>query len=232
MTALSDKPISGVTTLLSGNQPPKESAPAMVPPSGESPREQLRRLVEVHQAGVWRYLRYLGADAAEADDLTQETFLSVGRSGLGCLSLEGDANHRPVNNSPVNHTPGNHTFDERDEKQTAGYLRTAARNQLLMLRRRQKRQIKTTDLAAAEHVWAHVAPDNAWQAFRDALSDCVALLQGRAQEAINLKYGAGESRTAIAKKLAMTPDGVKTLLRRTRKALRACIQRKLNALDP
>ena len=34
-------------------------------------------LVRTHQAAVWRYLRYLGADEALADDLTQDTFLKL-----------------------------------------------------------------------------------------------------------------------------------------------------------
>src|SRR5262245_36527973 len=66
-------------------------------------------LVLHHQAGVWRYVRFLGADAAEADDLTQETFLALARA----------------------------EFVEHDERQTAGYLRVVARNQLLALRRKQ-----------------------------------------------------------------------------------------------
>ena len=33
----------------------------------------LASLVREHQADVWRYLRYLGAAADDADDLTQET---------------------------------------------------------------------------------------------------------------------------------------------------------------
>jgi RNA polymerase sigma-70 factor (ECF subfamily) len=32
-------------------------------------------IVREHQAGVWRYLRLLGAAASDADDLLQETFL-------------------------------------------------------------------------------------------------------------------------------------------------------------
>jgi RNA polymerase sigma-70 factor (ECF subfamily) len=35
------------------------------------------RLIETYQAGVWRYLRALGCDAAQAEDLTQDTFLAV-----------------------------------------------------------------------------------------------------------------------------------------------------------
>ena len=36
-----------------------------------------KALIESHQAELWRYLRYLGCDAAEAEDLTQETFLAA-----------------------------------------------------------------------------------------------------------------------------------------------------------
>lgn len=38
--------------------------------------------VHAHQAGIWRYLRLLGASAADADDLLQETFLAVLRKAL------------------------------------------------------------------------------------------------------------------------------------------------------
>ncbi|MBI2933324.1 MAG: sigma-70 family RNA polymerase sigma factor [Planctomycetes bacterium] len=34
-------------------------------------------LVATYQAQIWRYLRFLGCAPAEAEDLTQETFLSV-----------------------------------------------------------------------------------------------------------------------------------------------------------
>jgi RNA polymerase sigma-70 factor, ECF subfamily len=38
----------------------------------DSDREML---VRTHLRGVWRYLRFLGCDRAQADDLTQETFM-------------------------------------------------------------------------------------------------------------------------------------------------------------
>src|SRR6478735_4276856 len=110
-------------------EPPQrhERAEASPPPASDaSPAFDLARLVERHQAGVWRYVRFLGADAAEADDLTQETFLALARA----------------------------EFVERDERQTAGYLRVVARNQLLVLRRKQHREISTVDLEAADSVWA------------------------------------------------------------------------------
>jgi RNA polymerase sigma-70 factor, ECF subfamily len=157
-------------------------------------------LVRKHQAGVWRYVRFLGADPSEADDLTQETFLALARA----------------------------EFVERDERQTAGYLRVVARNQLLALRRKQNREIGTVELEAADSVWAAAAgPDGSLAGYLDALGDCLKQLEGRAREAIDLHYRDSASREAIAERLEMQPDGVKTLLRRTRQVLRECVERKL-----
>lgn len=168
-------------------------------PSGLASMD-LESLVTQHQAGVWRYLRYLGAVGHEADDLTQETFLAVARA----------------------------EFVERDARQTAGYLRTVARHQLLALRRKQNRQIDTVELEAADSVWAVAAgEDGSLGGYLDALKDCVEALEGRPRQAIDLHYRVGASRAAIAIELEMQPAGVKTLLRRTREQLRACVERKL-----
>jgi RNA polymerase sigma-70 factor (ECF subfamily) len=164
----------------------------------------LASLVERHQAGVWRYVRFLGADTTEADDLTQETFLALARA----------------------------QFVERDERQTAGYLRVVARNQLMALRRRQNRDVSTVDLEAADSVWAAAAgPDGSLSSYLDALRDCVDQLEGRARQAVNLHYHDHAGREAIATQLGMQADGVKTLLRRTRDVLRECIERKINLFN-
>lgn len=171
------------------------------PPQTAQPLD-LASLVHRHQAGVWRYVRFLGADTSEADDVTQETFLALARA----------------------------EFVERDERQTAGYLRVVARNQLLALRRKQNREIGTVELEAADSVWAAATgPDGSLAGYLDALRDCLAQLEGRAREAIDLFYRECAGREAIATRLAMQPDGVKTLLRRTRQVLRECIERKLNS---
>jgi RNA polymerase sigma-70 factor (ECF subfamily) len=168
------------------------------------PPSDLASLVHEHQAGVWRYLRFLGADRMEADDLVQETFLAFVRA----------------------------EFVERDSRQTAGYLRTVARNQLLALRRRQHCEISTVELEAADSVWAAAAgPDGSLNNYLDALRDCVSELEGRPRNAIDLHYRDGATREAIAAKLDMQPDGVKTLLRRTRGLLRECVERKINSAD-
>lgn len=160
--------------------------------------------VRQHQASVWRYLRYLGAKSAEADDLTQETFLALAKSG----------------------------FTEQSELQTASYLRTVARRQLLLLRRTQKRQCQEVQLEAAETVWADsvvcsTTGASLWDDHVEAARRCVDKLEGRSRQAIDLMYRESTSREAIAQQLGMTADGVKTLLRRTRTKLRECIEKTL-----
>ncbi|MFO0789383.1 MAG: sigma-70 family RNA polymerase sigma factor [Pirellulales bacterium] len=181
-------------------EPPQhetERAGASPPPPAEF---DLARLVHNHQAAVWRYVRFLGAADAEADDLVQETFLAVARG----------------------------EFVERDEHQTASYLRVVARNQLLALRRKQHREISTVELEAAETVWTAAAgADGSLGGYLDALADCLTKLEGRSRAAIDLHYREAASREVIAERLGMQPDGVKTLLRRTRSVLRECIERKL-----
>ena len=166
-------------------------------------RMDLTGLVERHQAEVWRYLRYLGAQSAEADDLVQETFLAVARSG----------------------------FEERSRHESARYLRTAARNQFLSLRRKQKREVLSARLEAAEAVWVEHASGDLWENQIGAVRGCVEKLEGRARQAIDLHYREKASRLAIAERLGMKPDGVKTLLRRTRAVLRECIERAIGSGD-
>lgn len=159
----------------------------------------LAQLVREHQADVWRYLRYLGASAPDADDLTQETFLALARSEF------------------VAHTA----------PQTAAYLRTVARNQLLMFRRREGREISTVELAAAEQAWCEIVEPRATEGFLAALADCLEQLEGRVRAAIDGFYRDRLSREELAAKLDMKPDGVKTLLRRTREVLKQCIEKKV-----
>jgi RNA polymerase sigma-70 factor (ECF subfamily) len=169
--------------------------------AGPSAPPDFAGLVVLHQTHIWRYLRYLGADSTEAADLTQETFLAFARA----------------------------RFAERDGWQTAGYLRTVARNQLLALRRKQNRQVSTVDLESADNVWATAAGrSNDLTEYLDALRECVAQLDGRCRQAVDMHYRNGLGREAIAERLEMKPEGVKTLLRRVRQSLRECVERKLN----
>jgi RNA polymerase sigma-70 factor (ECF subfamily) len=206
----------------------------------------LAELVRLHQAGIWRYLRFLGCDEARADDLTQETFLAVHR--------------RP--------------FHQRGAAATAAYLRTVARHQYLMALRHDRRRPALTgliegnghaaghgtskhgngnngngnnaqrngdggghatdaasmvedNLDLADEVWTSFTREDGGQCWLDALRTCVETLNGRARQAIDLHYREDQSRAAIAATLEMTEDGVKSLLRRTRDLLRKCIESKM-----
>jgi RNA polymerase sigma-70 factor (ECF subfamily) len=161
---------------------------------------ELAGLVRAHQAGVWRYLRFLGCDPTEADDLVQETFLAVLRSG----------------------------FEIRSPAETAAYLRTVARNRLLMARRKARSAPPSVDLEAAEAVWARMAGDDGLDDYLVALEDCLErAVSPRVRRALDLRYRQRASRAEIAEKLELAVEGVKTLLRRARAALRDCVQRKL-----
>ena len=182
------------------DQPPAQAGPEPVEGPRTSGPLDLAGLVRAHQAGVWRYVRFLGAGRTEADDLTQETFLAFARS----------------------------EFVERGERQTAAYLRVVARNQLLALRRKQRREISTVELESAETVWAAAASsDGSLSEYLDALRECVEQLEGRARHAVIMKYRENYGRESIAAALDMQPDGVKTLLHRTRQVLRECVERKI-----
>jgi RNA polymerase sigma-70 factor (ECF subfamily) len=163
-----------------------------------SERVSPAELVQRHQADVWRYLRLLGCDRTLADDLTQETFLEV-----IC---------RP--------------FDYRGRAEAGAYLRRVARNRFLMTVRKTRRVPTPEQLEAAEAVWAENVGDDG-DLYLDALDECLGQLNGRSAEAIDLQYRQGLSRERIAEELNMQPDGVKTLLRRTRELLRQCVERRL-----
>jgi RNA polymerase sigma-70 factor (ECF subfamily) len=189
MTAIQDQPQRAGTEPVGVSPPPCAA--------------NLASVIYQHQAGVWRYVRFLGADRNEADDLTQETFLAFAKS----------------------------EFVERCERQTAGYLRVVARNQLLALRRKQNREISTVELEAADTVWAAAAgADGSLTDYLDALRECVEQLDGRARRAVDLQYRDHAGHEAIAAELEMKPDSVKTLLRRTRQLLRECVERKTNTI--
>jgi RNA polymerase sigma-70 factor (ECF subfamily) len=161
---------------------------------------ELASLLQVHQAGVWRYLRFLGCDPDETDDLVQETFLVVLREG----------------------------FEQRSPSETSAYLRTVARNRLLMERRKHRNLLPVGDLEATEAVWATFAGEDGLSDYLVALGECLEVaVSPRDRQALELQYHDQASRAKIAAELELAVEGVKTLLRRARSALRDCVERKL-----
>ncbi|MBX3464729.1 MAG: sigma-70 family RNA polymerase sigma factor [Planctomycetes bacterium] len=153
------------------------------------------RVVQAHQAEVWRYLRYLGAPAELADDLVQEAFLRLLRA----------------------------PFEERSPAATAAWLRTVARN--LFVKSFRAPPFALAGLDELEAVWDRFAGDDGGEQSLARLRDCLDRLDGRARDAVRLCYEERRSRREIGERLGLGEDGVKSLLRRTRTLLRACVER-------
>jgi RNA polymerase sigma-70 factor (ECF subfamily) len=162
----------------------------------------VEELVRRHQASVRGFLVYLGCPCALLDDLVQDAFLSV---------LTSD-------------------FERRSDAQTSAYLRSVAKNLLLKALQRERRLPRMADgpeLAAAEAAWVEFEADDGGEGYLAALRQCLLGLEQRAREVLGLRYSAGQRLTAIAERLALTESGVKSILVRSRKRLRACIERRL-----
>lgn len=164
-----------------------------------STNRDVARLIRDHQAGVWRYLRVLGCDASQAEDLTQETFLAV---------LQ-----RP--------------FEDINPRATSAYLRKAARNLLISARRKSAHYIVTANLDALDLAWEKWAGNDDGEALVAALKACLQTLTERAQQALRLRFCDRRSRREIAADLQMTEHGAKNLMQRAKGRLRSCIERKM-----
>lgn len=114
-------------------------------------------------------------------------------------------------------------FTERGDAPTAAFLRTTARQLFLQRHRHLLPQIE-----AADQVWDRRCGDGDGSDYVEALRTCLQRLGDRARTIVHSSYGERRGRVEIATALGMTPDGVKTALRRIRAALRTCIERRLS----
>jgi len=161
------------------------------------------RPVRAHQAEVWRYVRYLGASAELADDLVQEAFLQLLRA----------------------------PFVERTPAATSAWLRTVVRN--LYVKSFRRPPFASAELDAIEATWTGFVGDgegddaaNGSSAALARLRQCLEQLDGRARSVVAWHYEERRSRADIAGRLGIGEDGVKSLLRRTRAVLKACVERR------
>lgn len=140
-----------------------------------------------------------GAGPHEADDLVQETFVTAMQKGA--LELEPAA--------------------------AWTFLRRTARFVFLHHLRDRRREPELVDEVDA--LWDRDAEQDGGDSLVEALQACVDRLEGRARRAVLLSYGIGDAaprdRDEVARELDLQPNGLKTLLQRTRKLLRDCIGR-------
>ena len=157
------------------------------------------QLIEKYQVGVWRYLRALGCEPALADDLTQETFLSV---------LQ-------------------HPFTDFGPATTAGYLRKVAHNQFISTQRRVGRVIAVENIEEFDRAWEQWAGNDDGEAMVEALRECLQELTPRARLALDMRFRKRESRASIAAALGISEHGAKNLMQRAKQLLRKCIEGRL-----
>jgi len=167
----------------------------------------LTTLVKDHQASIYRYLRYLGADTADAEDLAQDTFLAAFRS----------------NSHP----------DLADARLRAAWLRGISRNLLLAHFRRGRANpvgIDSDYLQRAEEAWTREFLGSGDELdYIEALRQCLRALPEKDRRSLDLRYGQRKSRAEMARLRRMTEDGIKSMMRRIRSRLADCVRRRLKA---
>ncbi len=157
------------------------------------------RIIDTHQNGVWRYLRAIGCDPSQAEDLTQETFLTVLQK----------------------------PFVEYSPAATAAYLRKVAYNLFITMQRRAGRVTAVENVEEFDSVWEDWAGDDGGEAMVDALRDCLKGLGERARSALEMRFRDKVPRVQIGEALGITEHGAKNLMQRAKKQLRDCIEGKL-----
>ena len=169
-------------------------------------KETLAELVEAHQAELFRYLRFVGADHAVAEDLLQETFLRAFKA----VTTTGLDDHRT----------------------RRAWLRRIAHNLFIdHCRRHQRSPVSFSSAQAdtAEAFWnTEFYQHDEGFGCMEALEQCLQKLTDRQREMIDAFYAARKSREDIADSLGISSDGVKMALRRIRQALGECIQHQLS----
>ena len=143
-----------------------------------------------------RFVRVLGASHAEADDAVQETFLQVLRK----------------------------PFDRRSRAETAGYLRTVAKNVFLKSLRKTRRVVPV-DMQTIEQDWVVAAGDDGAQSKVEALKRCIAGLDDREKQILHMRYTLTYTREQMARALSLSDGGIKNLLERVKFKLKACVER-------
>ncbi|RMD77293.1 MAG: sigma-70 family RNA polymerase sigma factor [Lentisphaerae bacterium] len=168
--------------------------------------KELTKLIQLHQHELYAYVRYLGASPDISFEIIQEALIAAYRS----------KNAPPADNS----------------RRCRAWLRGIARNCFLKWCRRkryERRMLSEITWMQAEEFWQQHIDHTAgnYSNYLTALQQCRDVLPQREQLVIELRYRQRLSRQAMAKRLGLSPDGVKSLLRRIRNRLRICIRSRL-----
>lgn len=167
-------------------------------PDGHTVRVQ--QLFVKHQSAIKAFVLSLQPSFAEAEDVLQETFLTVTRKA----------------------------GEFREGSNFIAWAFTIARFKLIEARRRRAKVEWLSDEML--DVLAASAPDEKFfEARLLALRGCLERLAPRAQEIVRLRYQSERGPEEIARMLAWTPNAVNVALSKARAWLRDCVRRQLRA---
>lgn len=107
------------------------------------------------------------------------------------------------------------------------WLLATARNLFRKHLRTQRRRREWLELERLDRLWIEQAGDGTGDAVAAALRECLAALPARSREVLTMRYGDGLDRDAIAARVGLGGEGVKSLLARVRAALAACVRRRI-----
>lgn len=170
----------------------------MKPTVQELPAD-LSSLLRRYQGEVWCYLRVLGCEPVQADDLTQETFLSIATGA----------------------------FEYRDPGSTRAYLRKVAKNLFLGEVRASRCRPQFTDLERVEAVYERTMRQGDYlESLKECLDN---LSSPRARAVVEWRYRAGATSARISRALGIKEAHVNTILHRVKRVLRRCIEGSLRA---
>lgn len=155
-------------------------------------------LVEKFQAGIWRYLRSLGCESSLADDLVQDTFVTVLQK----------------------------PFEHYSDAATGSYLRKVALNLFISFRRREGKVVATENIEAISDAWQEWVDDESGDELVAILKECLNELTDRARWALQMRFRDKLARIEIAENLKITEHGAKNLMQRAKKQLRDCVESK------
>lgn len=158
---------------------------------------EVQQLFVKHQTAIKAFLLSLQPDFAEADDLVQETFLTVTRKA----------------------------GEFRRNTNFLAWAFSIARFKLLEARRRHSRAPVELSEEVIE-LLATSAPETAFTDARfGALRRCLDRLAPRAQEIMRLRYHDEQGPEEIARRLEWSANAVNVALSRARNLLRRCVEK-------
>jgi RNA polymerase sigma-70 factor (ECF subfamily) len=164
-------------------------------------KDTLSLLMENHQANIYRYLKFMGADSSTAEDLLQEVFIAAYKGELPSC--------------------------EMNDARVRGWLRGIARNLFYSYCRKNKRYREALGngyLENAERYWQESNLDNSFGKYAESLKQCLQQVNDRNRKILLRRYNDNISRAELATEFRISDEGIKTTIRRTKEFLFNCIK--------